>query len=159
ERIAGEDGSVTSERYLNVLKLSEELTKINLNPVIDNCMKEEHGLPLKVSLQSIIQRFCKEKAVLTKIFTKITDIINNSDPGFGDKPNYQVCASTVLLGTMLTTHDPVIAPLIKKFFPQLLSTLLLRVGSAHSIDYKSEYIRIKEMDPRNQTVWALRQLM
>ena len=76
-------------------------------------------------LQSILEQICKEKALVTKVFTKITDIINNGDPGYENKPNYTVCASTIVLGTMLATHDPVIIPLIRKFFPQLLSTLLL----------------------------------
>jgi len=60
---------------------------------------------------------------------------------------------------MLATRDPVIIPLIKKFFPQLLSTLLLRIGSAHSINYTVEAFKKREEDPRNQTCWALKNLL
>jgi hypothetical protein len=159
ECIAKEDASITSDRYLNTLKMGEEFAKTNIGLVLDTCLKEEYGLPLPVSLMSIIQRICKEKALVTKIFTRITDIINNGEPGFENKPNYSVCASTIVLGTMLQTHDTIITPLIKKFFPQLLSTLLLRIGSAHSINYTSDAFKSNEEDPRNQTVWALQQLM
>jgi hypothetical protein len=71
EILSKEESSTTTERYSNVLKIAEELTKINLSPIIDACMKEEYGLPLPVSLTSILQRICKEKGVVTKIFTKI----------------------------------------------------------------------------------------
>jgi len=159
ELIAAEDKSTDSERYINVLKIAEELAKINISPIVDACLKEEYGLPFPVSLTSILQSICKEKTLITKIFTKITDIINNGDPGYENKPNFTVCASTVILGTMLKTHDPVITPLIKKFFPQLLSTLLLRLGSAHSINYTVEAFKSMSEDPRNQVVWALQQLI
>jgi hypothetical protein len=159
ECISKEDASITSERYLNALKIGEEFAKINIGLILDACLKEEYGIPLPLSLTSIIQRICKEKSLVTKVFTKITDIINNGDPGFENKPNYTVCASTIVLGTILQTHDSIITPLIKKFLPQLLSTLLLRIGSAHSINYTSDAFKSNEEDPRNQTVWALQQLM
>ena len=159
EMIAIEDKSTNSEKYLNVLKIAEEFAKINISPIIDACLKEEHGLPFPVSLNSILQSVSKEKSLITKVFTKITDIINNGDPGFEDKPNFTVCASTVILGTMLQTHNNIISPMIKKFFPQLLSTLLLRLGSAHSINYTVEAFKSISEDPRNQVVWALQQLI
>jgi hypothetical protein len=99
----------------------------------------------------------QRKRCCNKNFHK--DIINNGDPGFENKPNYAVCASTVILGTMLQTHDTIITPLIRKFFPQLLSTLLLRIGSAHSINYTVEAFKSVSEDPRNQSVYALQQLM
>lgn len=159
ETIVKDEGALTAERYTNTLKIAEELSKINLTPLIDACLKEEYGLPLPLSLQSILEQLCKEKGLVTKVFTKITDIINNGDPGFENKPNYAVCASTIVLGTMLATRDPVIIPLIKKFFPQLLSTLILRIGSAHSINYTVEAFKKREEDPRNQTCWALKNLL
>jgi len=159
ENIAKEEESIQSSRYISTLKIAEELSKINLSPIIDACLKEQYGLPLPLSLQSILEQICKEKALVTKVFTKITDIINNGDPGYENKPNYTVCASTIVLGTMLATHDPVIIPLIRKFFPQLLSTLLLRIGSSHSINYTVEAFSKREEDPRNQTCWALKNLV
>lgn len=159
ENIIKDEGSLQAERYIATLKITEELSRINLTPIIEACLKEEYGLPLPLSLQSILEQICKEKALITKVFTKITDIINNGDPGYENKPNYAVCASTIVLGTMLATRDPVMIPLIKKFFPQLLSTLLLRIGSAHSINYTVEAFKKREEDPRNQTCWALKNLM
>jgi len=159
ETIIKDEGALTAERYINTLKIPDELSKINLTPIIDACLKEEYGLPLPLSLQSILEQLCKEKSLVTKVFTKITDIINNGDPGYENKPNYAVCASTIVLGTMLATRDSVIIPLIKKFFPQLLSTLLLRIGSAHSINYTVEAFKKREEDPRNQTCWALKNLL
>jgi len=159
ETIVKDEGALTAERYINTLKIADELSKINLTPIIDACLKEEYGLPLPLSLQSILEQLCKEKGLVTKVFTKITDIINNGDPGYENKPNYAVCASTIVLATMLASRDPVIIPLIKKFFPQLLSTLLLRIGSAHSINYTVEAFKKREEDPRNQTCWALRNLL
>jgi len=159
ETIIKDEGNITSDRYVNTLKITEELSKINLTPILDACLKEEYGLPLPISLQSILQQICKEKSLVTKVFTKITDIINNGDPGYENKPNYAVCASTIVLGTMLSTRDTIMIPLIKKFFPQLLSTLLLRIGSAHSINYTVEAFKKREEDPRNQTCWALKNLL
>ena len=159
ENIVKDEGSLQNERYIYTLKIADELSKINLNPILDACLKEEYGLPLPLSLQSILEQICKEKSLVTKVFTKITDIINNGDPGYENKPNYSVCASTIVLGTMLATKDPIMIPLIKKFFPQLLSTLLLRIGSSHSINYTVEAFKKREEDPRNQTCWALRNLL
>ncbi len=127
ENISKDDESISSERFKNVLKIAEEFSKINLQVLLDTCLNEKYGLPLPVCLTSILKRICKEKSLVSKIFAKMSDILNNGDPGYENRPNYSVCAATIVMGTMLETKDSTIVPLIKKFFPQLLSTILLRV--------------------------------
>ena len=127
ENISKEDESILSERFKNVIKIAEEFSKINLQILLDTCLNEKYGLPLPVCLTSILKRVCKEKSLVSKIFAKMSDILNNGDPGYENRPNYSVCAATIVMGTILETKDPTVIPLIKKFFPQLLSTILLRV--------------------------------
>lgn len=142
-----------------LISIISSLSKINLDVLLSSLLNESYGLTFSPSATLITLNLCDDKSTISKVFTKITDIINNSDPGISERPNITVSRSTVILGTMLSSNTPTINPLIKKFIPQLLSTLLLRIGSVHSISYTVDQFKSKEEDPRNQTVWAMQKLM
>ena len=142
-----------------LISIISSLSKINLDVLLSSLLNESYGLTFSPTATLITLNLCDDKATISKVFTKITDIINNSDPGISERPNITVSRSTVILGTMLSSNTATITPLIKKFIPQLLSTLLLRIGSVHSISYTVDQFKSKEEDPRNQTVWAMQKLM
>ena len=152
------DEPKTNQTIKSILTISDAISKINLDAITKAALNEKYGVSFPMSLSLIVSRFCDDKSTISKIFTKITDIINNGDPGVNEKPNFAVCRSTVILGTMLNTQTNTITPLIKKFLPQLLCTLLLRIGSVHSINYIVDNFKCNEEDPRNQAVWALQRL-
>ena len=152
------DQTETSYKINNLLHTVSTLSTINLNVILDSIFTYNHGnVAFPLPLRLITQCLCDDKTKIANTFAKITDIINNSDPGAHDHPNQTICRSTVILGTMLETQNPNIQSLIEKALSQLLCTLLLRIGSAHSITTPSTVP--KEEDPRNQAIWALQQLM
>lgn len=154
--------SKDDKSFVQVLRIAEVYSDYNLLSIVDACMNEKYSLPLPLSLTNILQKISKDDNKLKKIFTKVTDILNNEDPGSENKPNHLVCASTIILGTILQDQPNPSSKAydkISKFFPQLLSTLILRIGSAHSINYTIDSFPNKESDPRNQTIWAMQQLV
>ena len=152
------DQTESSYKINNLLHTISTLSTINLNVILDALFTYNHGnAAFPLPLRLITQCLCDDKTKIANTFAKITDIINNSDPGAHDHPNQIICRSTVILGTMLETQNPNIQSLIEKALSQLLCTLLLRIGSAHSITTPSTVP--KEEDPRNQAIWALQQLM
>lgn len=162
EAIIQKDSSCDSPRVIETLKVAELFTNINLSSFINACLDEKYGLPLPLGLATILQRIGKDENKIKIIFSIITEILNNEHPGTENKPRYDVCASTVILGTIFVPpqeQNQIVLEKINKFFPQLLSTLILRIGSAHSINYTVNNFACKEADPRNQTVWAMQRLL
>merc|ERR1712139_55150 len=71
----------------------------------------------------------KEKGLLLRLLSHFTDTLNNSDPGTLKRPNRLVLAATVALGHLFTVNDSSIGVVVKKYFPQLFGTFLLRIGT------------------------------
>lgn len=154
--------SVEGKSFQSLLNFADIYCKYNLDEFLGACLEEKYGLPLPTSITLILHKISKDFSKLKKIFSFITEIMNNEDPGSENRPNYKVCASTVILGSILESGlDPNsnCYEKIVKFFPELLSTLILRIGSAHSINYTYDAFKNKENDPRNQAVWTLQQLV
>ena len=165
-QLEGESSNVLA--YL--INTAEQYVSINLNIFIKLCFNERYGIPFPLSLCVIIKNVSKDENKLKIIFSTITDVLNNEGPGIDNKPNYEVCASTIMLGLILKdtienyeinnnslnnkAYDKIV-----KFFPQLLSTIIIRIGSTHSINYAVNTFESKELDPRNQSVWALQKLI
>ena len=145
-----------------LLDITDTITNTNLDGLIKICLDDKLSLPFTICLSLVIQKTSKNEIKLKKILSIITDIINNESPGVDDKPNYEVSACTLILGVILqdlNDKESKVFEVIRKFFPQLLSTLILRVGSMHSINYSKGIFQSNEEDPRNQTVWTLQNLM
>eukprot|EP00927_Polykrikos_kofoidii_P048743 TRINITY_DN42959_c0_g1_i1.p1 TRINITY_DN42959_c0_g1~~TRINITY_DN42959_c0_g1_i1.p1 ORF type:complete len:2015 (-),score=334.00 TRINITY_DN42959_c0_g1_i1:98-5293(-) len=89
----------------------------------------ETGPDFNTSILGALQVLAKEKALLLRLLNHFTDTLNNSDTGTQKSPNRQVLAATVALGHLFTVNDSSISLIVKKYFPQLFCTFLLRIGT------------------------------
>lgn len=87
------------------------------------------GPEFNMSSLGALQVLAKEKALLLRLLNYFTDTLNNSDPGTMKRPNRLVLAATVALGHLFTVNDSSIGMVVKKYFPQLFGTFLLRIGT------------------------------
>jgi len=87
------------------------------------------GPDFNASILGALQVLAKEKALLLRLLNHFTDTLNNSDPGTQKRPNRLVLAATVALGHLFTVNDSCIGIVLKKYFPQLFGTFLLRIGT------------------------------
>merc|ERR1719491_1119831 len=87
------------------------------------------GPEFNMSILGALQVLAKEKALLLRLLNHFTDTLNNSDPGTVKNPNRLVLAATVALGHLFTVNDSSIGVVVKKYFPQLFGTFLLRIGT------------------------------
>lgn len=87
------------------------------------------GPEFNMSSLGALQVLAKEKALLLRLLNYFTDTLNNSDPGTMKRPNRLVLAATVALGHLFTVNDSSIGTVVKKYFPQLFGTFLLRIGT------------------------------
>eukprot|EP00929_Paragymnodinium_shiwhaense_P061271 TRINITY_DN30597_c0_g1_i1.p1 TRINITY_DN30597_c0_g1~~TRINITY_DN30597_c0_g1_i1.p1 ORF type:complete len:1889 (+),score=442.87 TRINITY_DN30597_c0_g1_i1:197-5863(+) len=87
------------------------------------------GPEFNTSILGALQVLAKEKALLLRLLNHFTDTLNNSDPGTQKRPNRLVLAATVALGHLFTVNDSSIGMVVKKYFPQLFGTFLLRIGT------------------------------
>lgn len=89
----------------------------------------ETGPDFNTSVLGALQVLAKEKALLLRLLNHFTDTLNNSDPAPKGRPNKLVQAATVALGHLFTVNDSSIGMVVKKYFPQLFGTFLLRIGT------------------------------
>jgi hypothetical protein len=87
------------------------------------------GPEFNASILGALQVLAKEKGLLLRLLSHFTDTLNNSDPGTLKRPNRLVLAATVALGHLFTVNDSSIGVVLKKYFPQLFGTFLLRIGT------------------------------
>lgn len=87
------------------------------------------GPEFNTSILGALQVLAKEKALLLRLLNHFTDTLNNSDPGTVKRPNKLMLAATVALGHLFTVNDSSIGIVVKKYFPQLFGTFLLRIGT------------------------------
>lgn len=99
----------------------------------ESAVKELLGTGPDFSASSLgaLHVIAKEKLLLPKLLNFLTDEMNNADPGPAKRPNPRVQAATVALGHLFTVNDSSIGLVIKKYFPQLFGTFLLRIGTSN----------------------------
>ena len=160
-----EDESKTTLRIKNLLKISQTISKINYDIILSYSLDKKTIEKNPNSLILIISNLCEDKNVILKIISRLTGILNNSSPIIDEEkelkeniPYYTICRSTILLGIILKSRKEQITPLIKQYFPQLLSTILLRIGSTYSFKYNESMFLLKEDIPKNQSLYTLRNL-
>ena len=160
-----EDESKTTLSIKHLLKISQAISKINYDIILSYSLDKKTIEKNPNSLILIISNLSEDKNVILKIISRLTGILNNSSPIINEekelienKPYYTICRSTILLGVILKSRKEQISPLIKQYFPQLLCTILLRIGSTYSFKYNENEFLKKEDIPKNQCLYTLRNL-
>jgi len=138
---------LSAERATNLIStVFEEVEKVSHSSVrqlVLSCIKVlalhhfesavsellDTGPEFNTSILGALQVLAKEKALLLRLLNHFTDTLNNSDPGTLKRPNRLVLAATVALGHLFTMNDSSIGVVVKKYFPQLFGTFLLRIGT------------------------------
>jgi len=138
---------LSAERATNLIStVFEEVEKVSHSSVrqlVLSCIKVlalhhfesavsellDTGPEFNTSILGALQVLAKEKALLVRLLNHFTDTLNNSDPGTLKRPNRLVLAATVALGHLFTMNDSSIGVVVKKYFPQLFGTFLLRIGT------------------------------
>ena len=165
EKTIKEEDSKITFRIKNLLKISYTISEINYDIILSYSLDKKTVSKTSNSLSLIISNLCEDKQLISKIISRITGIMNNSSPIIDEDkdleentPYYTICRSTILLGIILKSKTEEISNLLKLYFPQILCTILLRIGSTYSFKYNESLFLKKEDFPKNQFLFALRNL-
>ena len=120
-------GNQITEQIKNTIAVLIDVSIINSHFFINCLLDEKYGIPLPITVVSILHRVALEKTLLNLIISHLIDLINSNDSLVEKKPNKMTEVSIAILGTIMEVRDESLSIYLKKRFLQLLTTFLQRV--------------------------------